>query len=563
MLSNVLRHYKRLEVQKLIVDAAHLKEAVGSYGGKGYAKRPDVLMYPADVMELVKNGVTSFHISEETWSNPLDIKTGSSPKESNDLRSGWDLVLDIDCPYWEFAKIVTWLFVRSLQDHGISSISVKFSGNKGFHIGVPFEAFPSVLPGDVPTKDFFPDGPRQIAQYLLHHISKRLIKVKGNTIIFGDSHPFDFEQIQLITGKKSDELLLSYCDSCGQVHKEGLRRQFHFTCGICGSNYTTEEDLAFRKCLKCNVLMDKSELDLGRRCCPKPLVVKTFNPLSIVEVDTVLIAPRHLYRAPYSYHEKSGLVSVPIPVDHIMEFEKDEAKLEDVVFTPWLPRDSASSEEGRNLLLSAIDFHAREEQRKQEKEQSIKYSKDFSKEFDDVQTAIPDKFFPPCIQLVMKGLPDGKKRALFMLINFLSSCGWSYEEMESWLTEWNKKNPEPIRQVYLLGQLRYTKQNKKKALPPNCDNKAYYKDFHVCRPDGFCKYVKNPANYAIRKAKLAQQEEFRNGKGKKTQKQDNPAKPSHPEASKTPENPDKPHKKPSKPKSQPNPTTQTVTSDTL
>jgi len=132
MLSNTLKHYKRPEVQRAIVDAAEGKEAVGSYGGKGYARRPDVLVYPADVFELVKQGITSFHLSEETWSNPLNIVTGMRPQELSTLRTGWDLVLDIDCPYWEFAKIVTWLFVRALEDHNIKSISVKFSGNKGF-----------------------------------------------------------------------------------------------------------------------------------------------------------------------------------------------------------------------------------------------------------------------------------------------------------------------------------------------------------------------------------------------------------------------------------------------
>jgi len=50
------------------------------------------------------------------------------------------------------------------------------------------------------------------------------------------------------------------------------------------------------------------------------------------------------------------------------------------------------------------------------------------------------------------------------------------------------------------------------VLPPNCDNCAYYKSFGVCKPDNFCKYIKNPANYAIKRARYAQNE---GGKGKK------------------------------------------------
>ncbi len=508
MLSNVLKHYKRLDVQKKIVLASENKEAVGSFGGKGYARRPDVLVYPADVFELVKNGVTSFHISEETWSDPLQIETGMPRKQLDDLRIGWDLVLDIDCPYWEFAKIVAHLFVQSLKANGVRSISVKFSGNKGFHIGVPFEAFPSMING-IETRTLFPEGPRKIAQYLLHYISDNLIRVEDDVVFFGDfSYPF--EDIQSITGKDADELLHSFCSSCGAEFKASEKKVL-FTCPVCGLNISPDQPLDYKKCPTCGVLMERSVLDRSEKCCANPHIVKTFDPLSIVEVDTVLIAPRHLYRAPYSYHEKSGLVSVPLPLDSIMSFDKSQAKIGNVRFDiPFLERQNADPEEGVHLLSASLEFSARQELKKSEKESVFQYSKDFKpKEFEDVTTAIPEKFFPPCIQAILKGLADGKKRALFVLINFLSSVGWNYGEMESFLRDWNKRNPEPLREVYLLGQLRHWKTHKKRVFPPNCDNKAYYHDFHVCNPDNLCRYVKNPALYAIKKARFAQKQEFR------------------------------------------------------
>ncbi|MCX6708769.1 MAG: hypothetical protein NTW67_03955, partial [Candidatus Woesearchaeota archaeon] len=86
-------------------------------------------------------------------------------------------------------------------------------------------------------------------------------------------------------------------------------------------------------------------------------------------------------------------------------------------------------------------------------------------------------------QLISQGLKDGRKRALFVLINFLTSIGWSYEMTEKYLAEWNKKNGEPLREVLVQGQLRYHKMMKKKILPPNCDNKAYMADLGVCKPD--------------------------------------------------------------------------------
>ncbi|MFC1723763.1 hypothetical protein ACFL0V_06490 [Nanoarchaeota archaeon] len=513
-LSKVLKHYKRIQVQQKIADASYNKEAVGSYGGKGYAKRPDVIIYPADVFELVRQGITSFHISEETWSNPLNIITGMKKNDLNDLRIGWDLVLDIDCPYWEFAKIVTYLFVQALQDHKVKSISVKFSGNKGFHIGVPFEAFPESFNG-VPTSTLFPDGPKKIAQYLLDHISRNLIKIDNDTITFGNKFPYTFDRIQVITKKTSDELLYSFCQSCNKSIKSENNRQFHFACHICGATFVSPDDIQYKKCMKCNVLMEKSLLDLTKRCCSSPDIVKTFNPLSIVEVDTVLIAPRHLYRAPYSYHEKSGLISVPIKTDHIIDFEKDEAKIENVKFDiPFMLRD-ADNNEGAKLLHEAWEFHSRIEKKKLDQEE-FSYSK--PKEFQDIESAIPEQFFPPCIQQILKGLEDGKKRALFVLINFLSSVGWTPDESEAFLKKWNENNPEALRDVYILGQLRHNKQHKKKALPPNCDNQAYYKDFHVCHPDNLCKYVKNPANYTIKKARYAQKQDHQAKRAEETKK---------------------------------------------
>ena len=53
----------------------------------------------------------------------------------------------------------------------------------------------------------------------------------------------------------------------------------------------------------------------------------------------------------------------------------------------------------------------------------------------------------------------------------------------------------------MLGQLRYHKQQKKKILPPNCDNPAYYLDIGICKPDNLCNKIKNPISYAIRKSK--------------------------------------------------------------
>ncbi|MBU2561283.1 MAG: hypothetical protein KKD17_03220 [Nanoarchaeota archaeon] len=511
-LSRVLKHYKRVEVQNEIVRAAQNKEAVGSFGGKGYAKRPDVLIYPNDVMEQVKNGVTSFHLSEELWSNPQRISTEMKKQEYETLRIGWDLVLDIDCPQWEFARIVTWLFIKALREHDIDAITAKFSGNKGFHIAVPFEAFPERV-HDAQTKDLFPDGPRKIAAYLLDYIGKRHVAVKEDNIVFGERFSYTMDELKEKTGKSTEELVQTCCTNCGKKKSSQGGRQVQFICPQCTSTIAGSEDEQYRTCPKCKIIMEKAVIDTSKKCCLKPRMTTVFNPLSIVEVDTVLIAPRHLYRAPYSYHEKSGLISLPIHPDKILEFEKKEAEPDRIKIGrhPFLDREGIVAGQAKKLLVEAFDFVARKEQKTREIEEGTKIERhSLNKEFEEVQTAIPEKFFPPCIQLIAKGLPDGKKRAVFILTNFLTSCGWDYDQAEEWIKAWNQRNVEPLRDQYYLGQIRYAKQQKKKVLPPNCDNNAYYKSFGVCKPDNFCKYIKNPANYAIKRARYSQREE---GKG--------------------------------------------------
>jgi DNA primase large subunit len=113
-------------------------------------------------------------------------------------------------------------------------------------------------------------------------------------------------------------------------------------------------------------------------------------------------------------------------------------------------------------------------------------------------------FFPPCIRNISAGLEDGKKRGLLILINFLNSCNWEYDKIEEYIFKWNENNkPDKLRETYVRGQLRYYKQqasqskeNKDRMMPPNCDNKGYMIDTQFCNPDGLCKSIKNPVQYA-------------------------------------------------------------------
>ena len=63
-LADTLSYYKRKEVQEAIISYSKDREVCAMYGLQQFGKRPDVLNYPGDVMELVKQNATSFHISE-------------------------------------------------------------------------------------------------------------------------------------------------------------------------------------------------------------------------------------------------------------------------------------------------------------------------------------------------------------------------------------------------------------------------------------------------------------------------------------------------------------------
>ncbi len=448
-LSTLLKHYKRQDVQEEIVAAAQDKEVAVKYGEKGFGKRPDVLNHSKDVLEFAKNGATSFHCSEELWHNPLQLDTSLRKQELDELRKGWDLVLDIDCPWLEYSQIAADLLVHALQYHGITHLGVKFSGNHGFHIAVPFAALPERVQNQ-PTKLLFPDGPRKIAVYLQemirNHLASRLLEKENIT------------QIMAKSKKNKDELL-----------KNGA-----------------------------------------------------FDPFALLTIDTVLISSRHLYRMPYSFNEKSGFISLPLNPKKIMEFDKSWAIPERVVVEhDFLPKKKAMLGEASKLLVQAFDFHSPASM-KEEKTRSLRSKEDFAIPL----AAVPEMYFPPCIKEISKGLVDGKKRAMFVLINFLTSLGWNYEQIETYLQEWNKRNPEPLREQLIVGHVRYHQQQKKQALPPNCANKAYLVGMGVCKPDSFCgantapaaqdfsPRIKNPVNYALKKQRLVSLTK----KGKKSSK---------------------------------------------
>lgn len=421
-----LSHYKRNDVQEEIIANSKDREVAAKFN-ENFGKRPDVLRHPSDILELAKQGVTSFHASEELWKNALQLNPSLRRHELENLRIGWDLVLDIDCGFFEYSKIAADLVIKALKFHNVKSVSCKFSGNKGFHIGVPFEAFPERIMNE-DTKKMFPDAPRKIALYIKEMIKNPL----GEKIMEFEKN--NFNSIIEKTGKNANEI-----------------------------TYYNDK-------------------------------IRSLNADPFLSIDTLLISSRHLYRMPYSLHEKSGLVSTPLNPEKVLLFKKEFAIPKNTRISKhrFLDKSNAENSEAKQLLMEALDFSIKQE--------SVNIRGE--KEFQTPEKALPEELFPPCIKLILNGLQDGRKRALFILTNYFTSIGWDYDMIEKRLKEWNAKNMEPLREVNLAGQLRYHKQMRKKIPPPNCTNEMYMVGIGVCKPDNFCPKIKNPAQYTTRKAWL-------------------------------------------------------------
>ena len=426
--SVILKFYKQPEMQKEIVEHAQNKE-VGIRYGDQFGRRPDILSYPRDILELALQGATSVHASEELWSNPLALQSSLNRKELDQLRTGWDLVLDIDCAIMEYSRICADLVVKFLKYCEVKNISVKFSGNKGFHVGVPFEAFPKEISGKL-TRDLFPEAPKKIAFYIKENIKEEL----GRRILQFEQNNFNDISKKVNVDKEKIKMAVKHRDS----------------------RWGEQE-------------------------------IETLDVEPFLAIDTVLISSRHLYRMPYSMHEKSGLVSLPIDPDQVLKFEKFMASPEKIIAPMFKFLDrKIETESASRLLLQAYDFEVKSTEEKS------------AREFEETTISSPVKedFFPPCMKLLLQGLDDGKKRGIFCLTNFLGKIGWNKTEIELLIINWNnEKNREPLRTVYIKGQMSSFKPGER--LPPNCSNEAYYLGIRICQPDGLCKRIKNPVNYTL------------------------------------------------------------------
>ncbi len=421
MREKIWNWYSRESVQKALLEVSRNREVVPVFQNS-FGKRPDILQFPADIMQNVAEGAISFHGSLERWKNPMELKPGMTKEQMDEIRIGWDVLIDPDVNDFEIAKIVTKEIIEVFKDHGVKSYFVKYSGGKSFHIAIPFEALPEKINFQDSNK-LYPE----ILQKLIEYV-KWYCKDKVREELLALDSPIN---ISKRVGKNLEEI----------VSEEGL------------------------------------------------------EPFKVVSMD--VFGLRHLFRLPYSLHEKTLLVSLPIKPERIEKFEKEEALPENVKVSEKFLETKVKMHDAEALIIEALDWAARHKvETKLIVEEVTPIRKKIKK--------IPEDFFPPCIKKIFNGLNDGRKRSTFILINFLRNMGWEFDDISKKLEDWNEKNFPKLRTNYLRTQIRWHMRQERNLLPPNCENENFYISIGVCEPDEFCdnRKIKNPINYPFKKLKL-------------------------------------------------------------
>ncbi len=475
--------YLRKEVQRELLRLSQGRE-VQAWFGDARGPRPEIVNFEGDLRDLIEQGMTSFHVSEERWRDPLMLKAGIGKKELDNFRAGWDGIIDIDSKNLDFSSMCAQLITDALKFHDVKNYSLKFSGNRGWHIGIPFEAFPKEV-NNVNIKDYFPEGVRIISEYLKDMTKEFLSKKILSSYII--------EKAAESVGKTIKDITEKICFKCDKKANEIIKS----VCNSCKNNFDGKSDY----CIICNSKQVSSSIILSCPSCresnPKNFKDGSFTPFKVVDIDSVLISSRHLFRCVYSVNEKSGLVSIPIK--DISDFNIDDAKIENVKVDnslKFLDSENVFAGEAKNLLIQAFDWANKNKI-------IIEDVKKPERVFDIPKVAVKPDYFPPCILKLMSGVQeDGRKRAIFVLANFLQSVGWSMDEIEKFLLEWNKKNREPLRDGYVMSQISWFKRQRKSVPPPNCENPGYYKTMGVKCEDSICRMCKNPVNYVFRKLKM-------------------------------------------------------------
>ena len=375
------------------------------------------------------------------------------------------------------------------------------SGSKGFHLIIPWKAFPENMSGKQ-TKEMFPVWPRLICEFIKEQsrefLEKDLYDSEDSKVLSKLKKGIKCERCNNMSEKT--ELIHFICPGCRtkmQNLTTSFARKRKIRCPNCQKEMQEEERVAFYKCNNCALDSRKNPENFN----------ESYESIDIFEVlglDVILVSPRHLFRMPYSLHEKTALASIVLTEEEIDNFDMirdaDPMKILPKNFMP-----DSEKNEATELLRNSLEFKpvgkvkTLEEIKNPEAEKNK--NKDIGpKKFNDIVIKnLNPSMYPPTIQKMLAGMQgDGKKRALFILLSFFKSLKLSDEEITSQIEAWNAKNKEHLPPSYIKGQISWYSKQKETKMPPNFD-KSYYKDIGF-PPSAEELKTKNPVSWVMRKS---------------------------------------------------------------
>jgi DNA primase catalytic subunit len=478
--TEIIKYYLNDNVLEKLIGGSN-REMVARYGEQ-FGRRPNVFLTKEDIEKAVREGATSFHISEERWQNPLELSTNLTKKEIDQLRIGWDLVIDIDSKLFEVSKIFAKLITKQLEKEGVKHYSIKFSGGSGFHILIPFEAFPSIFRGQN-IKILFPEVPMVISNYLKIILKEQLLKeLKESFPSLIQNDPYEIVNIDSVLINERHLIRMQYSLNEKKwlvslpINKNKLE-SFKPEDATPGA-ISFEEDF-----FKVQVKPGEASLLLNNAYSISAQLLQDIL-VSLGKVSWIEL----LQKAGIDDVDKLILAT---PAEIALETGIEEKEINELI-----------------AKVKSFIFETNEEKTTEEKEIKI------------VSKRIIPELFPPCIKNIMNGLEDGRKRSLFILANFLRAIGMNEDEVERMIIEWNKRNKPPLKDSYVNAQLKYMKKTKV-YFTPNCDAPGYYKYFGVCTPDETCKLIKNPLGYYAKKLASYKRSGERNVKDENASKHSN------------------------------------------
>jgi len=362
----------------------------------------------------------------------------------------------------------------------------------------------------------FPEWPRAISKYIMYKIRTPYNKEATKLDI-------NFEALKERTNLSKQDVIETICPNCEGSAKKG--KIVTYQCPECKSQIQRPNSKITKRKLMCTnnscpgylEIIEKrdyfycenckySSFDKKLKSDKKVIHTKEAKQSSYSEnfeeqisgakmasLDLVLVAPRHLFRAPYSLHEKTRLASVTITKDQIDSFNPKDANPLKIKIKDFYPKTNEA--EATHLLESALAWKKIHDEQDQ---QEIKKKYKTYEKIDVKPDSIPENLFPKPIKKLLKGLQEGRKRGLFVLLTFLRSLNFSPEYINKKIREWNDLNDPPLKEGYVKSQINWHLKQRKQILPPNYRNDNFYKDLKLI--DVYPK-EKNPIPEVLRKVR--------------------------------------------------------------